>query len=300
MRASTSSASGGSGGRSNPVCLRVYDISGGAARIWSPIVLGRRVEGVWHSGVEVFGYEYFYGGGIVKMRPENVENTFGIVPLKTHHLGSTNISRVEFENHLQAIKPMFKREVYDLVNWNCNHFSDHVSRHLLNRSIPAYILDLPNEIHSTFMGKIILNFIKMMHGGSAPIGIDDPEHPSKVLGERTRRSSCPAVATPGSKKPLKIGEDDMKSHRKSRVTFSEFPNCCQIAGGHIGKNQTVVLLSPKHKRLYELERDKYARGSLKPNAISRGRMPGRPKVRPNEDMRRKTEGSLLFSPILRV
>lgn len=141
------------------------------------------------------------------MRPENVESTFGIRPTRIHHLGYTSLTRSEFERYLLKIMSMFRREVYDLVNWNCNHFSDHATRYLVGRSIPTYILDLPHEICKTFMGKIVLNFIRMMHGGHAPVAIDDPQHPSRVLKSsisppeddalkpskaKCRRYSCPA------------------------------------------------------------------------------------------------------------
>lgn len=228
----SSTNSSGTGSRS-AVYLRVYDISGGAAKIWSPIVLGRKVDGVWHSGVEVFGYEYFYGGGIVKMLPDNVEDTFGISPTRIHHLGYTTMMRNQFEKHLIAVMPMFSREVYDLVNWNCNHFSEHATRHLVDRGIPSYILDLPHEICKTFMGKIVLNFFKMLQGGSAPVTIDDPQHPSRVLGKSARRNggprrnSCPptpSVSHPGHTESYKINGFENNDDGPSLSNFSTANN----------------------------------------------------------------------------
>lgn len=48
----------------NKVTLLVYDISNGMAKSLSPMFLGKTIEGVWHTGVVVYGNEYYYGGGI--------------------------------------------------------------------------------------------------------------------------------------------------------------------------------------------------------------------------------------------
>ena len=32
-------------------------------------MLGRRLEGIWHTAVVVHGKEYFFGGGVQSMRP---------------------------------------------------------------------------------------------------------------------------------------------------------------------------------------------------------------------------------------
>ena len=46
-----------------PVVVRLYDLSHGTARQLAPALLGMDIEGIWHTGVFVFGREYFYGGG---------------------------------------------------------------------------------------------------------------------------------------------------------------------------------------------------------------------------------------------
>lgn len=48
-------------GHKKAVYLRVYDLSDGAARTWSPVLLGKRIEGIWHTGILLSGMEYFYG-----------------------------------------------------------------------------------------------------------------------------------------------------------------------------------------------------------------------------------------------
>jgi len=206
------------------VFLRVYDISDGLAKLWSPLILGKKVEGVWHTGVEAYGFEYFYGGGIVKMRPENVEATFGISPVRVHNLGPVEVSRLDFEKYLLTIMTMFRKECYDLVNWNCNHFSDHVVHYLTGRHVPSYILELPNEVCKSFMGKLILNFMKMINGGSAPIASDDPMHPRQILAgqdSHVRRNSCPASPSRSRGRSNTMQSDRSVTTRSRRSSFSQ-------------------------------------------------------------------------------
>jgi len=37
------------------VTLHLYDLSGGLAEIFSQAVLGRQVDGIWHTGIVVHG-----------------------------------------------------------------------------------------------------------------------------------------------------------------------------------------------------------------------------------------------------
>jgi hypothetical protein len=58
-----------------------YDISNGRAAWAAPVLLGQQMEGIWHTGIVVFGYEYWYGGGIFESTPE--ETPFGTATKKT-------------------------------------------------------------------------------------------------------------------------------------------------------------------------------------------------------------------------
>lgn len=44
--------------------LHVYDLSQGMAAQFSRQLIGKHIEGVWHTGIVVYGKEYYFGGGI--------------------------------------------------------------------------------------------------------------------------------------------------------------------------------------------------------------------------------------------
>ena len=48
----------------NKVTILLYDISNGMASSLSPMFLGKQIEGIWHTGLVVYGNEYYYGGGV--------------------------------------------------------------------------------------------------------------------------------------------------------------------------------------------------------------------------------------------
>lgn len=54
----------------NKVTLLVYDISNGMAKSFSPMFLGKVIEGIYHTSIVVYGREYFYGGGICNAFPK--------------------------------------------------------------------------------------------------------------------------------------------------------------------------------------------------------------------------------------
>ncbi|MED6268387.1 hypothetical protein CHARACLAT_021919 [Characodon lateralis] len=51
------------------VKLYIYDLSRGMARQLSPVMLGRQLDGIWHTGVVVHGKEFFFGGAGINHCP---------------------------------------------------------------------------------------------------------------------------------------------------------------------------------------------------------------------------------------
>jgi hypothetical protein len=44
--------------------LHVYDLSAGMAAQHSRSITNKQISGVWHTGVVVYGKEFYYGSGI--------------------------------------------------------------------------------------------------------------------------------------------------------------------------------------------------------------------------------------------
>jgi hypothetical protein len=51
------------------VDLYLYDLSNGMARTMSPLLLGKQIDAIYHSGLVVYGIEYYFGGGICRGYP---------------------------------------------------------------------------------------------------------------------------------------------------------------------------------------------------------------------------------------
>lgn len=69
--------------------LYIYDLTQGMATMMSPLLLGRQIDGIWHTAVVVFGREYFYGAhGITSITPvSSVTFAFCIFRCITRCLG---------------------------------------------------------------------------------------------------------------------------------------------------------------------------------------------------------------------
>ena len=134
------------------VRLRVYDLSLGMAKQVSLQLVGKQFDLIPHTGIEVYGTEYFFGGGVQALPPATVEATFGLKPCEVVELGRTAIPKEVFEGFLTEIAPRFTEATYNLFTHNCNNFSDELAQFLLGEGIPGRIVDLPQEFLGTPLG----------------------------------------------------------------------------------------------------------------------------------------------------
>eukprot|EP00640_Fibrocapsa_japonica_P004646 CAMPEP_0113951818 /NCGR_PEP_ID=MMETSP1339-20121228/88052_1 /TAXON_ID=94617 /ORGANISM="Fibrocapsa japonica" /LENGTH=140 /DNA_ID=CAMNT_0000960199 /DNA_START=28 /DNA_END=446 /DNA_ORIENTATION=+ /assembly_acc=CAM_ASM_000762 len=135
------------------VQLAIYDLSQGMARQLSAGILGMQIDGIWHTGLIVYGREYFFGGGIQSMPHESfVASHGGFRPIEIKSLGSTQIPRELFEEYLNEIRPRFSMHTYDLITNNCNNFTNEACQFLLGHGIPDHIVNLPQQVFSTPLG----------------------------------------------------------------------------------------------------------------------------------------------------
>ena len=152
------------------VILQIYDITQGMARMMSMALIGKQIDGIWHTSVVLYGREYYFGGGICVDVP--LTTPYG-TPVEKINLGRTTKSQVEFERFLRSISSRFTPEAYHIVNHNCNNFTDECVRFLLDKRIPSHITGLPSELLSTPLGQQfgpMLNSMMLMKNDMFPIG----------------------------------------------------------------------------------------------------------------------------------
>jgi desumoylating isopeptidase 1 len=160
------------------VYLHVYDLSEGMAKQFSPMLLGKTIEGVWHTGICIFGREYYYGDGICSDSPK--ATPYGN-PYKIVKLGTTEIPFDVFTDFLREISPKYTFATYHVLEHNCNTFTNEISEFLVGESIPAYITNLPAEFLQTQLGQMIKpmidGFTQNIKTNSNPLFMDPPTQP---------------------------------------------------------------------------------------------------------------------------
>lgn len=139
------------------VFLNVYNIA-------PPGLLHSLGLGLFHSGVEVFGKEWSYGGtseaisGIFWLPPRTATPDFK----ETVKLGEIPCSRMELVAVLDEMKPQWMGPDYNLLHKNCNHFSEAFAERLglevpdwVNRAARLGDLLLPDPLIEFIMQKCL-------------------------------------------------------------------------------------------------------------------------------------------------
>lgn len=159
---------------SHTVELYIYDLSQGMATMMSQMILGRQIDGIYHTAVVVFGREYFYGShGISSITPGT---TVLGRPQKKQKIGETFIPFQVFKDYVRGLaESTFRGAKYNLLKHNCNTFSEDLCQFLCGTSIPKYILDLPQEFLSTPLGQSLAPLIASLdtpQAGSSPFSFE--------------------------------------------------------------------------------------------------------------------------------
>jgi len=154
------------------VTIHLYDLSGGLAKQMSGAFLGKQIDGIWHTGIVVYGKEYYYGGGICSDVPG--KTPYG-TPIKSIPMGETEIPEEIFLEFLKEVSPKFSIDKYDLFENNCNNFTDACCEFLTGQKIPDFITGLPKEVLATPFGKMIKpmidGFQKNINANSHPMNL---------------------------------------------------------------------------------------------------------------------------------
>lgn len=144
----------------------------------SQSILGRRIDGIWHTGIVVFSKEYYFGGGI-QVSPMGAFATSHQLPAtQMLDMGTTTKTEAELGNYLRSINSQFTQFTYNLITNNCNNFADNVCQFLTGHGIPEHIVDLPRIVFSTPGGAMLRPMIEGMQnnimqqngGGLDPFG----------------------------------------------------------------------------------------------------------------------------------
>ena len=143
------------------VIIYQYDLTMGLARSFGSALIGRQIEGVWHTAVVCFGKEYFYGGGIQVGIPK--QTPYG-KPVKELDFGYTNKTEKEFSDFIKTIDNKYCMQTYDILYNNCNHFTDAAAYFLTGRHLPDSILKQHEELLNTPLGNMIRPYLEMMRG----------------------------------------------------------------------------------------------------------------------------------------
>ncbi len=145
-----------------PVQLAVYDLSRGMAIAMSQSLLGQRIDGIWHTGIVVFGKEYYFGGGIQVAPWGQFAQMNGLPASQVLDMGNTTKTQVEFETYLRSISSQYTHMTYNLITNNCNNFADAICKFLTGHGIPSHIVDLPRIVFSTPGGAMLRPMIESM------------------------------------------------------------------------------------------------------------------------------------------
>jgi len=155
------------------VKLHMYDLSKGMAKALAPMLgswLSKEdLDGVWHTGVVVFGQEYYFNGDLVHV-PAG-ETSWG-EPTKVLTLGHTGCSREDLHEFVVSeLRSVFNRSSYDALRNNCNHFADRLCIYLCQRHIPHHIIEQAEKLVKLPALRMLRPFIDQWLGG----GSDDPQ-----------------------------------------------------------------------------------------------------------------------------
>lgn len=177
------------------VAAYVYDITQGMAASMSMPLLGKQIDIIPHTGIVVFGKEYFFGGG------PSIGVPGQSVPVKVAQvleLGETEKTSDELETYIRDVLSLeHTADNYNLLSHNCNHYADAVAKFLLGgKGLPSSIVNVAEEALSTPQGQSLRVMIENMERSMrASSGGTSSLNPFGSVGSELP-ATIPVAATP--------------------------------------------------------------------------------------------------------
>uniref|UniRef100_A0A914DYD5 PPPDE domain-containing protein n=1 Tax=Acrobeloides nanus TaxID=290746 RepID=A0A914DYD5_9BILA len=194
-----------------PVRLNVYDM------YWINDYASTLGFGVYHSGIEVYGVEYAYGGhpfsfsGIFENRPQDAEELGENFKFRESILiGETDFSASEVRKMVDLLGQDYRGDRYHLITKNCNHFTTSLAKTLTGQDIPGWINRL-----ATVSGSIPFFERWIPQEWLTPVALQ------QALDERAPRAASSSNGTATLNYPLLVDdaheafEESMHSPRKN-------------------------------------------------------------------------------------
>eukprot|EP00746_Dinoflagellata_sp_MGD_P008899 gnl/MRDRNA2_/MRDRNA2_117873_c0_seq1.p1 gnl/MRDRNA2_/MRDRNA2_117873_c0~~gnl/MRDRNA2_/MRDRNA2_117873_c0_seq1.p1 ORF type:complete len:328 (-),score=75.36 gnl/MRDRNA2_/MRDRNA2_117873_c0_seq1:124-1107(-) len=125
----------------------------------------------YHSGVEVHGTEYCFGGGnaggsgVTMQRPRVPPPGGSWVFYQSVDIGPMQKSKDEVQRILSEIRQDFSAGSYNLVSRNCNHFSEAFCQRLCSQGIPSWVNATAGIANSLGIGDMISKAMGGAMGG---------------------------------------------------------------------------------------------------------------------------------------
>lgn len=128
--------------RGSEVYLNVYDlVEQNSYMYWAGV-------GIYHSGVEIYGVEYAFGGheydapGVFATHPRLAPGTIAL--REAILVGHTTLTPTEVYELVQSMGQEYKGNKYHLLQMNCNSFSTDLCRRLTGAEPPGWVNRLVN------------------------------------------------------------------------------------------------------------------------------------------------------------
>eukprot|EP00744_Colponema_vietnamica_P006461 GILI01009384.1.p1 GENE.GILI01009384.1~~GILI01009384.1.p1 ORF type:complete len:321 (+),score=19.31 GILI01009384.1:80-964(+) len=137
---------------------------------FAPMLIGRPLEGIWHTAVVAFGKEYYFDGGVGIVSGAPGATRFG-PPRRSEVLGFTSKSQDAFEkwNTDKVNSNYFGPESYILMERNCNHYTQEACQFLLGTDIPDDVRLMIPTLLATPLGQMIGPMLQQMVTGQAGV-----------------------------------------------------------------------------------------------------------------------------------